>query len=104
MIVTKKIDVTKKPTKKQIAMLEEAEKREDVYDPDCPPQTEEDLKQFVRVGNKKHVTIYLDNVVIDYFKNLSRETDIPYQTLINMYLRHCADENIKPNTEWKKTG
>ena len=85
-------------------MLEEAEKREDVYDPDCPPQTEEDLKQFVRVGNKKHVTIYLDNVVIDYFKNLSRETDIPYQTLINMYLRHCADENIKPNTEWKKTG
>ena len=85
-------------------MLEEAQNREDVYDPDCPPQTEEDLKQFIRVGNKKHVTIYLDNVVIDYFKNLSQETDIPYQTLINMYLRHCADDKIKPDTKWKKTG
>ena len=104
MIVTKKIDLNKKLTKKQIKMLEEARNREDVYDPDCPPQTEEDLKQFVRVGNKKHVTIYLDNVVIDYFKNLSQETDIPYQTLINMYLRHCADDKIKPDTKWKKTG
>lgn len=104
MIVTKEIDVNKKLTKKQLKMLEEADKREDTYDPDCPPQSDEELKQFIRVGNKKHVTIYLDNVIIDYFKNLSRETDIPYQTLINMYLRHCADNKIKPDTRWKKTG
>jgi len=99
-----KLDPNQKLSKKQLKMLEEAEKKDPVYDPECPPQTEEQLKQFVRVGNKKHVTIYLDNVVIDYFKSLSAETDIPYQTLINMYLRHCADDKIKPDTKWKKTG
>ncbi|SCW42882.1 hypothetical protein SAMN02910456_01062 [Ruminococcaceae bacterium YRB3002] len=99
-----RLDPNKKLTPEQKKMLEEAEKREDVYDPDNPPQTEEQLKEFVRVGNKKHVTIYLDQVVIDYFKGLAVETDIPYQTLINMYLRHCADDKIKPDTKWKKTG
>jgi len=99
-----KLDPNRKLTKKQIKMLEEAAKREPVYDPENPPLTEEQLKEFVRVGNKKHITIYLDYEVIDYFKNLSLETDIPYQTLINMYLRHCADDKIKPETKWKKTG
>jgi hypothetical protein len=36
------------------------------------------------------VTIRLDELTIEYFKGLTHETGIPYQTLINLYLRDCA--------------
>ncbi len=49
---------------------------------------------------KKPVTIRLENDVIEYFKNLARETDIPYQKLINLYLKECADKNKKPSISW----
>ena len=39
---------------------------------------------------KKQVTIRLGQDVIDYFQSLARENNIPYQTLINLYLRECA--------------
>lgn len=39
---------------------------------------------------KKQVTINLNVETINYFKELSSETGIPYQTLINMYLTDCA--------------
>ena len=39
---------------------------------------------------KKQVTINLNVETINYFKELSTETGIPYQTLINMYLTDCA--------------
>ena len=39
---------------------------------------------------KKQVTIRLDPETIQYFKNLAAETGVPYQTLINLYLRDCA--------------
>ena len=39
---------------------------------------------------KRQVTIRLDEQTIRYFKELSQETGIPYQTLINLYLRDCA--------------
>ena len=39
---------------------------------------------------KKQVTINLNVETINYFKKLSTETGIPYQTLINMYLTDCA--------------
>jgi uncharacterized protein (DUF4415 family) len=39
---------------------------------------------------KKQVTIRLDRATIDYFKGLSGQTGIAYQTLINLYLRDCA--------------
>ena len=41
-------------------------------------------------GLKKPVTIRLDEATITYFKDLADETGIPYQTLINLYLRDCA--------------
>ncbi len=44
---------------------------------------------------KKQVTIRLDEVTIDYFKKLSEETGVPYQTLINLYLRDCAAKGAK---------
>lgn len=39
---------------------------------------------------KRQVTIRLDESTIGYFKELAEETGIPYQTLINLYLRDCA--------------
>ena len=39
---------------------------------------------------KKQVTIKLSNEVIDYFKELSKKTSVPYQTLINFYLLDCV--------------
>ena len=51
---------------------------------------------------KKQITIRLESEVIHSFKTLSAETGIPYQNLINPYLRECAAEsrrtsfNLKP--------
>ena len=39
---------------------------------------------------KKAVTIRLDQETVVYFKALSGKTGLPYQTLINLYLRDCA--------------
>ena len=39
---------------------------------------------------KKQLTIRLDEDTIDYFRSLSAQSGIPYQSLINLYLRDCA--------------
>ena len=49
---------------------------------------------------KKQVTIRLEPEVIDYFKELAQDNGIPYQTLINLYLRDCAQSGKKPSIEW----
>ena len=49
---------------------------------------------------KKQVTIRLDADTIDYFKSLSEKNDIPYQTLINLYLRECARKHKKLSMYW----
>ena len=41
---------------------------------------------------KKQVTINLNIETINYFKELSAELGIPYQTLINMYLNDCVKQ------------
>lgn len=51
---------------------------------------------------KKQVTIRLDAETINYFKNLSKDNGIPYQTLINLYLRDCAKQHKKLNVEWSQ--
>ena len=50
---------------------------------------------------KKPVTIRLGEDVIDYFKRMSEESGIPYQSLINLYLRDCATHHRKLNIEWQ---
>ncbi len=50
---------------------------------------------------KKQVTIRLDVVTVDYFKSLSEELGIPYQTLINLYLRECAPTKKKLSMKWR---
>ena len=52
---------------------------------------------------KKQVTIRLDAETIDYFKELSEENSIPYQTLINLYLRDCAQKHKKLNIRWSNS-
>ena len=44
---------------------------------------------------KRQVTIRLGQDIIDYFKSLAQESDIPYQMLINLYLRECAQSHKK---------
>ena len=50
---------------------------------------------------KKSVTIRLDEETVDYFRKLALETEIPYQTLINMYLRDCAATKKRLKIAWK---
>ena len=42
---------------------------------------------------RKRVTINIDGSTIDYFKQEAKETGLPYQTLINVYLGQCVKEN-----------
>ncbi|MEM9882611.1 MAG: BrnA antitoxin family protein [Planctomycetota bacterium] len=51
---------------------------------------------------KKPVSIRLDADVIDYFKSLADDTGIPYQTLMNLYLRECAQTGKQPSLKWRK--
>jgi predicted DNA binding CopG/RHH family protein len=50
---------------------------------------------------KAQVTIRIDESTLAYFKGLARETAIPYQTLINMYLRDCALQGKRLRLDWR---
>ena len=52
---------------------------------------------------KRQVTIRLDRSTIAYFKALSEETGIRYQTLINLYLRDCVVTQKKLAVAWRAT-
>jgi uncharacterized protein (DUF4415 family) len=52
---------------------------------------------------KQQVTIKLDTQVIDFFKNLAESVEVPYQTLINLYLRDCAETKKKLKLKWNKS-
>ena len=49
---------------------------------------------------KRSVTIRLDEATIGYFKALAEQSAIPYQTLINLYLRDCAARRKKVALRW----
>ena len=50
---------------------------------------------------KKQITINLSEEVIEYFKNMSEEHNVPYQILINMYLLDCVHSKKKIDISWK---
>jgi len=50
---------------------------------------------------KQPVTMRLDRDSVSYFKSLATEIGIPYQTLINLYLRDCAVNNRKLQMQWE---
>ena len=50
---------------------------------------------------KKQITINIDSDTIQYFKDQSKDSGIPYQTLINLYLTDCAVNKKKLQIAWK---
>ena len=50
---------------------------------------------------KKQITININEDVLEYFKNMSLETGIPYQNLINMYLVDCVKNKKTINLTFK---
>lgn len=50
---------------------------------------------------KKQITIRIDESVVEYFKQLSEEVGVPYQSLINLYLSDCAKNQRKLSLNWE---
>jgi len=49
---------------------------------------------------KRQVTLRISPDVIDYFKSMAEETEIPYQSLINLYLQDCMTSHRKLDVQW----
>ena len=49
---------------------------------------------------KKQVTLRMSPDVVEYFKKMAEETNIPYQSLINLYLRDCSVSKHKLDMQW----
>lgn len=49
---------------------------------------------------KQPITIRLDKATVAYFKSLATEMGMPYQSLINLYLRNCAQQHKKLELKW----
>lgn len=49
---------------------------------------------------KQPITIRLDKATVAYFKTLAVDMGMPYQNLINLYLRDCALNRKKPDLRW----
>lgn len=50
---------------------------------------------------RKQITIRLETGTIDYFKAMADEMGMPYQSLINLYLRDCAEKQRKLALHWQ---
>ena len=50
---------------------------------------------------KKQITIRIDEDSLNYFRRISSDVGIPYQNVINMYLRDCTKANKKLSLNWK---
>ena len=70
-------------------------------------KTEYDLSRIKSRKNpyasklKRPVTMRLSEDVIGYFKGMAKETGVPYQSLINLYLRDCAARHRKVDISWQ---
>lgn len=49
---------------------------------------------------KRQITIRLDDLTVRYFKGMAEESGVPYQTLINLYLRDCAANQKRLALHW----
>ena len=49
---------------------------------------------------KKPVTMRLSEDVVEYFKGMANEAGVPYQSLINLYLRDCLAQNRRVEIKW----
>lgn len=53
---------------------------------------------------KKSVTMRLSEDVVEYFKGMANEAGVPYQSLINLYLRDCLAQNRRVEIKWPTSG
>lgn len=53
-----------------------------------------------RARLKQPITIRLEKTSVAYFKELAAELGMPYQNLINLYLRDCAIHRKRPALKW----
>jgi len=51
---------------------------------------------------KKPVTMRLSEDIIEYFKTMAEDSGMPYQSLINLYLRDCVAQHRKIDISWHK--
>jgi uncharacterized protein (DUF4415 family) len=51
---------------------------------------------------KKPVTMRLSEDVVGYFKGMASEAGVPYQSLINFYLRDCVMQHRKVQINWRR--
>ena len=49
---------------------------------------------------KRQITIRLDTMAVNYFKEMAAELGMPYQNLINLFLRDCAMQKRRPVIQW----
>ena len=69
-------------------------------------KTEYDLSKMKSRKNpyaaklKKPVSMRLSEDVVDYFKGMANEAGVPYQSLINLYLRDCVMQHRKVQIAW----
>lgn len=54
-------------------------------------------------NEKTQITIRLDSKTVAYFKCMAEEKDVPYQNLINLYLRSCVEERRTLLMDWPKS-
>jgi uncharacterized protein (DUF4415 family) len=52
---------------------------------------------------KKPVTMRLSEDVVEHFKQMAGDVGVPYQSLINLYLRDCLAQNRQIKINWSKT-
>jgi predicted DNA binding CopG/RHH family protein len=49
---------------------------------------------------KKQITIRIGTKTLEYFREMSEETGVPYQNLIDSYLADCATKRRKLHMKW----
>ena len=52
---------------------------------------------------KRPVSMRLSEDVVDYFKDMARDSGVPYQSLINLYLRDCVTQHRKVHIAWPES-
>jgi len=89
---------------KQKGLNENYMKKESSTRDDMPTLSEKDFERAIPLQNfleaKKSITIRLKASTLYYFQQMSNDTGVPYQTLINMYLDDCAQKKLKLNISW----
>ena len=82
--------------------MRDSERRRDLLEPEMRKEYDfsKSRKNPYAKALKSQITIRLDTTSVAYFKQLAAELGMPYQNLINLYLRDCAMHKRRPSIEW----